>query len=75
MWQTSQQRNTDGRVALPHNGYREGVKALVVVGAIIVLDRQPWRVPRSSRRSGSTAGPAAAPWCPAPTPTHWPPAS
>ncbi|MGY0065187.1 hypothetical protein ACWY4P_53705 (plasmid) [Streptomyces sp. LZ34] len=42
-WRTSQ-RNTLGRVDLPHNGYRKGVRAFVVVGAIVVLDRQPWRV-------------------------------
>ncbi|WP_050800435.1 hypothetical protein [Streptomyces himastatinicus] len=44
VWQTSQHRDTSGRVALPHNGYREDVKATVVEGAIVVLDRQPWRV-------------------------------
>ena len=41
-WQTSQSRSFQ-RLALPHNGYREGVPG-VEVGHIIVLERHAWRV-------------------------------
>lgn len=42
-WSTSQSHRYE-RVALPHNGFRPDVRSAVRVGAIIVLDRQPWRV-------------------------------
>jgi hypothetical protein len=41
-WQTSQSRDFR-RLALPHNGYREGVPG-VEVGHIVVVQRQAWRV-------------------------------
>lgn len=41
-WQTSQSRDFR-RLALPHNGYREGVPG-VEIGDIVVLQRQAWRV-------------------------------
>jgi hypothetical protein len=53
MWDQSQWRarqSRHGRVALPHNGYREGIEATVCVGAIVVHDRQPWRVLEISER-------------------------
>jgi hypothetical protein len=42
-WQTSQLTSDFRRLALPHNGYREGVPG-VEVGDIVVLQRQAWRV-------------------------------
>ncbi|MFG3244170.1 hypothetical protein [Streptomyces sp. NPDC048157] len=41
-WSTAQSRDYR-RVALPHNGYREGVPG-VEVGSIVVYERQAWRV-------------------------------
>jgi len=41
-WQTSQSRDFR-RLAVPHNGYREGIPG-VEVGRIVVLQRQAWRV-------------------------------
>jgi hypothetical protein len=41
-WTTNQSRSFQ-RLALPHNGYREGVPG-VQVGHIVVLQRQAWRV-------------------------------
>ncbi|GHG33150.1 hypothetical protein GCM10018777_56510 [Streptomyces albogriseolus] len=41
-WTTSQSRSFK-RLAVPHNGYREGVPG-VEVGSIVVLERQAWRV-------------------------------
>ena len=41
-WRTNQSRPVHG-LALPHNGYREGVPG-VEVGDIVVLQRQAWRV-------------------------------